>query len=199
MSDKIKQYINIAGLALLVILFAVFCVIEKREKEIVQQNLVNLTADYDSVRTKANQLALEKSVIQVNYNDLSENVLPQMQKEIDNLRVKLRKAQVYSQTVIELRDTVFCNTTDTVIVVGDNVIKAIKFDYSDKFATISGVTNDTGITINYSMTDTIVQVVYKGKRQKWWKIFTPRPLMQRITCKNPHAHIVYNELVIINV
>jgi hypothetical protein len=51
-------------------------------------------------------------------------------------------------------------------------------------------------TWKLSYQDTLVQVVFRGKRiHPWLWIFSRRQLMQRIQLKNPQAQIHYSEII----
>ena len=203
MTSRLKQ-ILIAS-AVFVVLAATCAVLgylyvaEHNKYERQQRNVVALTTEADTLRTRNGQLALDNGVLQLQVRELRDGAVPELEREIDNLRLKLRRVESYSNTVVLTTDTLTVERLDTLVVRNTDTVRILQFEYSDEFTRISGYSdNDTALRISYATTDSIVQVVYKGKRTKWWRIFQPRPLHQRIYSKNPHTTIRYSQTIFIS-
>lgn len=202
MTSRLKQILISAGVVLVLLsvcaVLGYLYVAERGKSERERQNVIALTAEADTLRTKSGKLAYDNRVLRVELSDLRDGAVPELQREIEELKIKLRRAESMSQTVVLTTDTLTVELHDTVVFRNTDTVRILRFDYSDEFTHISGYSdNDTAIRITYATTDSIVQVVYKGKRDKWWRIFSKRPLHQRIYSKNPHSTIKYNETIFI--
>jgi hypothetical protein len=140
------------------------------------------------LRGENNQLIAQNNSLSLSKNEL-ELLLPELKKQISSLGVKLKNAQSVTSTeftietpaTVVLRDTLFYDS-----------IPVKTFDYKDGYFSISGSLDDSIQMLNMSYSDTLVQVVYKGEREKpWLWIFSKRKLMQRVSLKNPNAQIHY--------
>lgn len=151
--------------------------------EALQEELVQF-------KTENGQLAAQNRVLQLKSKELS-SLLPQMALEIKDLGVKLSRAesvsaigfQVSTPATVLLRDSVIYDTV------------AVKtFDYDDGFFDVQGTAIGNQQHLSLAYRDTLVQVVYRGEREKpWLWIFSPRKLMQRVSLKNPNAKIEYSQ------
>ncbi|MBR6066739.1 MAG: hypothetical protein IKP45_02970 [Bacteroidales bacterium] len=203
MTSRLKQILISAAVVLVLLsvcaVLGYLYVSERNKYERQQRNVIALTTEADTLRTRNGQLALDNGVLHLQVAELRDGAVPELQREIENLRLKLRRIESYSQTVVLTTDTLTVERTDTLVIRDTDTVRILHFDYTDEFTHISGYSeNDTAISITYATTDSIVQVVYRGKRTKWWRIFQPRPLHQRIYSKNPHANIRYNETIFIS-
>lgn len=151
--------------------------------EALQEDLVQFI-------TENGQLAAQNRILQIKSKELS-SLLPQMASEIKQLGVKLSRAesvsatgfQVFTPATVVLRDSLIYDTVSVKI-----------FDYDDGFFDIEGTAIGNQQQLNLAYRDTLVQVVYRGEREKpWLWIFSPRKLMQRVSLKNPNAQIEYTQ------
>lgn len=149
-----------------------------------------LQEDLVQFKTENGQLAAQNRILQLKSKELS-SLLPQMASEIKQLGVKLSRAESVSATGFEI-------STPATVVLRDSLIYdtlAVKiFDYEDGFFDIRGTAIGNQQQLNLAYRDTLVQVVYRGEREKpWLWIFSPRKLMQRVSLKNPNAQIEYTQ------
>lgn len=119
-----------------------------------------------------------------------EALIPELVSEVKSLGVRLRRSesistssfQVHSPVTTVLRDSVVFDTT---------VVKV--FDYSDGYFQVQGLATAQSQHLKLSYQDTLVQVVYRGPRERpWLWIFSKRKLYQRVSLKNPNAQIQYS-------
>ena len=129
-------------------------------------------------------------------------------RELDNLRIKYKHLQQYSETVFNTSGTVIAPivSKDTIIIVNSDVEQVISeiFRYSDKYLSLVGYRQDNKKLqiISYNYTDSIAQFTHfgdriskRGKRMPIWWFFTKKCLQQSIKASNPATTIKYNKTV----
>jgi len=135
-----------------------------------------------------------------------------LNRSIDNqltdMKIKDSRVSQYQQTIIEAKGHITVPVRDTTITEINNdsneIVYTECFTYSDNYLSLSGVKINSKQDIQYSYTDSINQVIYKGDRMTkngkkmpdWW-IFTKRSLQQSIMLANPNAKVIFNKIIII--
>jgi hypothetical protein len=144
------------------------------------------------IETRSGQLAAENQVMQLRLKELS-ILYPKLLGEMRNLKVDPRRAGQISATgyradkhiKIPLQDSI---TRDTA--------RLKVFTYRDKWYNIRGIADDSIQDLHLNYQDTLVQVIFLGKRHRpWLWIFSPRTVTQRVVLKNPGAQIGYAEVI----
>jgi hypothetical protein len=183
------------GLAVALILSFSFWRLWKAEKDNYQRVFKAgeaLGQELTTLRLENGQLAAQNQVLQLKSKELSA-LLPQLAAEVRGLNVRLAKAQSVSATGFTVRTPATVLLRDSVIY---DTVQVRMFDYQDGFFTVKGkaVGNQQHLELSYQ--DTLVQVVYRGERERpWLWIFSPRKLMQRVSLKNPNALIHYTQTI----
>ncbi|MDA9791618.1 hypothetical protein N9B83_03205 [Schleiferiaceae bacterium] len=181
------------GLAVALILSFSFWRLWKTEKDNYQRVFKAgeaLGQELTTLRLENGQLAAQNQVLQLKSKELSA-LLPELAAEVRGLNVRLAKAQSVSATGFTVQTPATVLLRDSVIY---DTVQVRTFDYQDGFFTVKGkaVANQQHLELSYQ--DTLVQVVYRGERERpWLWIFSPRKLMQRVSLKNPNAHIHYTQ------
>lgn len=188
--------------ALSALLFILVCLVgfeyaklyytEKRERERITKSFQASRQTLTYYRTQNGQLAAKNQALQLQYNEVKQ-IFPKVLDEIRNLNIKLKHVTQYSETVVKqekeivtkLRDSLICDT-----------IHAKVFNYHDSFYTVKGIAVGDSQKVHISSLDSLIQVVYKGKRGHplLW-VFSRRKLEQVITSKNPNSTILYNRTI----
>ncbi|MBU0489989.1 MAG: hypothetical protein KKD31_18775, partial [Bacteroidetes bacterium] len=110
--------------------------------------------------------------------------------EIRNLKIKPNRVESFTETVVETEKQITTVLRDSII---HDTIQARVFDYADEFYSVAGIAIGDTQQVHIHSTDSLIQVVYKGKRRKpWLWIFSSRKLEQAIACKNPNAIVKYS-------
>jgi len=112
---------------------------------------------------------------------------------INDLKVKIKRVNSVSSTVVESEKHIETIVKDSII--NDTVIAKV-FNYKDDFYKIKGVSINDIQTVDIQSIDSIIQVVYKGKRKRpylWF--FSKRQLEQVISSKNPNSKITYSKYI----
>ena len=139
-----------------------------------------------TLRLENGQLASENRVLQLKSKELAA-LLPELAAEVRGLNVRLGKAQSVSATGFTVQTPATVLLRDSVIF---DTVQVRVFDYQDGFFTVQGKAMGNRQHLELSYQDTLVQVVYRGERERpWLWIFSPRKLMQRVSLKNPNTHI----------
>lgn len=163
---------------------------QKRQYEQVLESAQLNQLALDTLRLKNGQLAAENGVLKLRSQELSA-ILPDLIQEVKSLDVKLNRAQSISTSGFVVRTPASVALRDSIIY---DTIRIKRFDYNDGFFQIKGSALGNIQNLDLAYTDTLVQVVYRGERERpWLWIFSPRKLMQRVSLKNPNAQIHYSK------
>ena len=151
-----------------------------------------LGQEITTLRLENGQLASENQVLQLKSKELAA-LLPELAAEVRGLNVRLGKAQSVSATGFTVQTPATVLLRDSVIY---DTVQVRVFDYQDGFFTVQGKAIGNKQHLELSYQDTLVQVVYRGERERpWLWIFSPRKLMQRVSLKNPNSQIHYTQSI----
>jgi hypothetical protein len=143
-------------------------------------------------RTLNGKQASKIKVLQLRNSEL-EAIYPKILNEVRNLNIKPRMVNNYTETVIHHQKEVVTNLKDSIVF--DTLLER-KFDYSDTYYSVEGKIQNDSIHFNINSTDSLIQVVYHGKRKHpWLWIFSSRELEQAIYSKNPNSTIIYSKTI----
>jgi len=143
-------------------------------------------------KSKAGQDVAKSNVLQIQLKELRA-AFPEVITEIQNLKVKPGRAQLYSETEIITEKHITTVLKDSIVF---DTIKGACFNFTDKWYNVSGCKINDSLTIAINSQDSIVQVLYKGDRVRHWLwILSRRKLQQSITSKNPANKIIYSRVV----
>jgi len=161
---------------------------EKRDKQRITQSFAAANQQLVYYRAKNGQLVANNQVLQLKTKELEE-IYPQLLLEIKNMNIKPKHVTNYSETVVQSEKHITTVIRDSVV--NDTVLIRC-FDYADEYYQVKGIAVNDSQSIHITSVDTLIQVVYKGKRKRpfLW-VFSPRTLQQSISCKNPNATIRY--------
>jgi len=183
------------GLALALILSFSFWRLWTTEKDNYQRIFKAgeaLGQEITTLRLENGQLASENQVLQLKSKEL-EALLPELAAEVRGLKVRLGKVQSVNATGFTVQTPAAVRLRDSVIY---DTVHVRAFDYRDGFFSVQGKAIGNTQHLELSYQDTLVQVVYRGARERpWLWIFSPRKLMQRVSLKNPNAYIHYTQQI----
>ena len=109
------------------------------------------------------------------------------------MKIKPSRINHYSETVIRQEKEVVKQLRDSLIF---DTISVKVFDYSDAFYQVNGMIREDSIRIQIQSIDSIIQVVYKGKRLRpWLWVLSKRQLEQVMQSKNPNSQIIYSKQI----
>lgn len=185
----LKQLLLLA--IVLVVVFSLYRSWRKEQQKYKQllKTTALLNQETKELQTENGQLMAENTVLFIRAQELV-SLLPEIKNEISNLKVKLSKVQSFGITSFEAAKTVEVVLRDTIVL--DTQQRKV-FNYHDGFFSVNGSLYANHQTLDLAYTDTLVQVVFKGPREKpWLWIFSKRKLMQRVSLKNPNATIHYS-------
>lgn len=191
---KTKIIIINAFLLLIMLCFSLY-----RQLNRVKQDYQRIEASFkasekalDHYKLENGALAARLDIMELNASELR-HIFPRILQEIKKLDIKPQRARQYTETVITQEKQIIKQLKDSIIY---DTIVAKSFDYRDAYYKISGqIWRDT-LSMDIASCDSIIQVVYKGKRKRpWLWIFSPRRLQQVIHSKNPHSTIQYSKTI----
>lgn len=185
--------ISIAVVFLLTsILFAKLYIEQTKESNRLENNLITANKSVEYYKTEKGKLAVKNDALKLKYKEVSK-IYPGILAEIQNLKVKMKHVTNYSETIINNEKEIITNIRDSII---NDTVTARVFCYTDEFYNVKGILIADTQKVNISSTDSLIQVVYKGKRYKPYLWFlSRRRLQQAITSKNPNSTIKYNRYI----
>ena len=158
----------------------------------LSSNIKTLGAELVLVKTKSGKLAAQTDLLVIQTNELKK-LFPKEVKQIENLGVGVSKTTQFTTTVVETKTNVITTLRDSLIL---DTIKVRVFDYQDQWYQIQGISEKDTQRLVIKSTDTLTQVVYRGKRIKpWLWVFSPRKIQQRVSVSNPNATIKYSQTI----
>ena len=154
------------------------------------ENVRGVSEALQDFQTVDQRIGVQNSLIAMKLEELS-ILYPSLQSEIENLKVKPQRVVQIQGTHTESEKVITTLLRDSVIM---DTVQIRVFDYEDGYYTVKGQSWGDTQRVEVKSRDTLVQVVYKGRRERpvLW-IFSPRKLEQRLVLKNPNARIVYNK------
>lgn len=165
---------------------------EQQEKERLSAAFKANSEVLKQIEILDGRLAAQSRVLELKVDELCE-LYPNLQQEILNLKIKPNRVEQLAQTSFHSEKQITTVIRDSVIT---DTIKARVFNYTDDYYTIRGIAIADTQQVNIQMCDTLVQVVYRGKRKHpWLWFFSKRQLEQRVTLKNPNAKIEYSKVI----
>lgn len=154
------------------------------------ENVRGVSEALQGFQTADDRIGVQNSLIAMKLEELS-ILYPSLQSEIENLKVKPQRVVQIQGTHTENEKVITTLLRDSVIM---DTVQIRIFDYEDGYYTVKGQSWGDTQRVEVKSRDTLVQVVYKGRRERpvLW-IFSPRKLEQRLVLKNPNARILYNK------
>ena len=152
------------------------------------------------------RIASQTGVMELRQRELAD-LFPELRKEIGTLKVKLGNVSAVStvsfeqqkQIIAQLRDSVSWVPQATTSDAGSNplmdTLRYNVFSYHDEFYDVSGIAHEGQQLVSINSRDTMMQVVYRKRKNPWLWIFSPKVLEQRVYFKNPNAHIHYSRTI----
>jgi hypothetical protein len=165
---------------------------QKKTSDRLLQNCKALNGSLDYYETQNGTIAAKNQALQVKVSELS-SVFPKAETELANLSVKPKRVETYSESGVVQDKEIHATIRDSLL---PDSSHAKSFSFRDDFYTIKGIQIGDSERININSIDTIIQVVYHGKRiRPWLWIFSPRTLEQVISAKNPNTKIIFNKTI----
>ena len=143
-------------------------------------------------RAKNGELISKVDVMILTQKELK-NIYPEIITEIDNLNLKTRHLEQFSEAVISNDRNIITLLKDSIIY---DTISIKAFNYSDKHFSVNGIVQSDSLELNISSIDSITQVVFKGERKRpWLWVLSRRKLQQIIKSSNPNSKIIYSKFI----
>ena len=158
----------------------------------LEQTNEGLTKKFSYYEAKNGILAAKTQVLQYTISEYKK-IYPEGLKELNNLRIKPKRLVQISEVATKTENFITAKWNDSII---KDSTKIYFFEYTDNWISASGITDKDSVSITLNSIDTLVQVVYWGKRRNpylWF--FSPRKLEQIILCKNPRSKIYYDRII----
>lgn len=111
---------------------------------------------------------------------------------IENLGIKLKRAESVSTTATETRREIVVETKDSIIFL-DRPVKTIRF--SDDYLTLSGIIDESKFSGIIVSRDTLVQVIHRVPKKFLFIKYGTKAIRQSIVSRNPYSRIVYQEYI----
>ena len=165
---------------------------ERNDRIRLERSFTAANSKIEYYRAKNNALVAKNEVLQLKYREIKD-IYPDIIAEIKNLKINPRHTETYSETVIHQNKEITTLLRDSSIF---DTIPVRVFNYKDEFYTVSGMAIGDTQKVHIESQDSLIQVVYRGKRYKpWLWIFSRRKLEQVVSCKNPNSKIEYTRFI----
>jgi uncharacterized protein YneF (UPF0154 family) len=165
---------------------------ERKDKNRIQTNFEIAETSVRIYRLKNGQLASQNQVMKLHYDELA-SIYPRILDEVKNIEIRPKYLTQYSETVVNQEKEIRTNLRDSLIL---DTVQARVFDYNDQYYTVKGVAVGDSQRVIIHSRDSLIQVIYRGKRKHpWMWFFSKRLTEQVITCKNPANTILYNKTI----
>jgi len=163
---------------------------EKKDNNRLSKNISSLNENLTYYKSRNGHLVGKNSVLVFRLSEFKSS-FSDLAEQIEDLRINVNRISSVSNTVIESEKHITTTLKDSII---NDTIIAKTFRYNDAFYDIKGLAIGSTQTVTIQSTDSILQVVYKGKRRKPYLWFlSKRQLEQVITNKNPNSKITYSK------
>lgn len=154
----------------------------------LRSSVFALNTGMKTIQLSSGKLAAGAGVVQVQTDQLRES-FPQIVEAIQRLDLKVGKARQVNTVASQTTHTIKTFLRDSVIY---DSVKVKSFEYKDSYLTLHGIQMGDSQRVHLELTDTLSQVIFKGKRLKpYLWIFSPRILEQRAALSNPSARLTY--------
>jgi DNA repair ATPase RecN len=158
----------------------------------VNRSFANSKKDVVYYKTQSGKLAAKVDVLEFRNQEI-EHIYPEILDELKNLKIKKHAAKQYSETILSNQIHLSAALEDSI---SNDTLKLQQFEYQDAFYQVSGQIQRDSIQLQINSCDSIIQVVYKGKRKRpWLWFFSKRQLEQVIYSKNPKSEIQYSRVI----
>lgn len=199
---RIYHILNMPVLWLILFALALVVLIKtslqlKQENNRLRNNQEAMFEGLNRIELANGSIAQEQAVLTLKIQELNKSY-PSVLQEIKSLGIAKRKLVQYTQTASQskleiettLRDSISQNQVATI-----DTMPYKLFNYQDNYYTIVGRSYLNKQWLSISNRDTLVQVVYRQRKNKWLWIFSPFIYRQRIQCKNPNASVHFAQII----
>lgn len=158
----------------------------------LENNIATFKQNITEFKSVDGKTVYQNEAMELRIKELS-LLYPQLLEEVRNLKVKPSRLKSISENGIANHTTIKSILTDST---GKDSISYKYFNYNDGWYNVTGFAALDTQHLNITSVDTLVQIVYKGDRERpWLWIFSRRKLMQRVSLKNPSARINYTQYI----
>lgn len=165
---------------------------QRLERERLQDSLRQINQGITAFRTADERLGAETRVMSLRLEELS-MLYPQLLAEIESLRINPERTVQVTSTVTQTEKQITTLLRDSLV--RDTVLVRV-FEFEDSYYSVRGVAEADTQHVDICSRDTMIQVVYRGRRKRpWMWILSPRDLEQRIAFKNPNASVEYSRTI----
>ena len=187
-----KKYLIGAVITLLLLLGISLSALNnsQKERQRMAANQRGLLEDISYYRTKDSLSSASVERLELTKKEF-ENYRQKLEKEIEQMGVRIRRLQSTTTTVTETRVEVKTVVRDS-IVRGDTV-RCVTFQ--DPWTLLDGCVFGNEFQGLIQTKDTLVQVVHRVPKEFWFIKYGTKAIRQEITSKNPYSEIVYSEYI----
>lgn len=157
------------------------------------------------LETLDGRMMLQTGELELRLGQLT-RLMPELQEQLRGMRIELKRVEEVQATAMRMNREFGAVLRDSVVsrirapTPGDSTTRVTErwrvFDYSDHYLQVKGVARGDSQWMRVAVRDTLLQVVYRGKRTKpWLWIFSPRELTQTVRLGNPDAEISYSRRI----
>jgi hypothetical protein len=151
-------------LSLVMLIASSFIVRSCKQKATIdrlEQTNEGLAKQFSNYEAKNGILAAKTQVLQYTLSEYTKQY-PDGLKELNNLRIKPKRVVQISEVTTKTENYITAKWNDST---GKDSIKEKGFDYTDDWVSVTGTTQNDSVSLLITTVDSLVQVVYWGKRR----------------------------------
>ncbi len=164
------------------------------EKQRLAHTIESLGNNIQYLESENGKLAAQSDVLTLQLNELKD-LFPKTIADIKAIGVKPSRINQVSSIGFTHQRNIVTHIYDSILY---DTIPVKAFRYSDPWLNLNGIAIGDSQKVQLSLTDTLIQVVYKGERYRSWLwFFSKRKLQQRAQLANPYSTISYQKTITI--
>jgi hypothetical protein len=164
----------------------------RAENSRLSHTIENLGSTITYLKGENGKLIAQSDVLSLRMEELK-SLYPQKFEVIKSLQVKPSRARQINSFGSLTQKTIVTVLRDSLIL---DTIHVRTFHYTDPWLEINGLSVGDSQKVRVRLSDTLIQVVFKGERtHPWLWVFSPRKLQQRAQLASPYSNIFYQQAI----
>lgn len=164
----------------------------REDRNRLSDNQRSLMSDVEFYRTKDSLSAASVERLTLSNREFNQ-YCDDLEKQVKDLNLKVRRLQSVSQTAIETKYVIKTVTRDSIIPGRMDTLRCI--DFRNDYLTFSGCVNREYFSGLIESRDTLVQIVHRVPRKFLFFRWGTKAIRQEVISKNPYSSIVYSEYI----
>jgi hypothetical protein len=164
----------------------------RAENSRLTHSIQNLGGTITYLKGENGKLIAQTDMLSLRLEEIK-SLFPEKLQAFKSLQVVPSRVKQVSTVGMVTQKTILTILKDSIIL--DTILVRV-FHYSDSWLELDGIAVGDTQKVRVRLSDTLVQVVFKGERIKpWLWVFSPRKLQQRAQLSSPYSNIYYQQSI----